>query len=164
MVAWLSLSFESPFCKPPNPLFLQTVKGTAKHGWHWKVLTKVWRSTPDLCLSVTNGVSLFSYKGSFGLGVWKCAHLIKSKMQTSEFYTPDQPLPMLIPARSPSPDITYPYPLFKQDEDLKRTPMKPNQVSVINAYKWHLLFVTTPEVFFGHFFVCVWISKLFILW
>ena len=56
-------------------------------------------------------------------------------MQTSEFYTPDQPLPMLIPARSPSPDITYPYPLFKQDEDLKRTPMKPNQVSVINAYK-----------------------------
>merc|ERR1712018_469762 len=38
---------------------------------------------------------------------------------------------MLIPARSPSPDITYPYPLFKQDEDLKRTPMKPNQVSTV---------------------------------
>ena len=56
-------------------------------------------------------------------------------MQTSEFYTPDQPLPMLIPARSPSPDITYPYPLFKQDEDLKRTPMKPNQVSEINTHK-----------------------------
>ena len=54
-------------------------------------------------------------------------------MQTSEFYSPDQPLPMIIPPRSPSPDITYPYPLFKQDDEHKRTPMKPNQVRLIFA-------------------------------
>ena len=49
-------------------------------------------------------------------------------MQTPEFYANiDQQL--LLPARSPSPEIQYPYPLFKQDEDLKRSAMKPNQVS-----------------------------------
>ena len=50
-------------------------------------------------------------------------------MQTTEFYSPDPALPMIIPPRSPSPDITYPYPLFKPDEEHKRAAMKPNQVS-----------------------------------
>ncbi len=37
-------------------------------------------------------------------------------------------IPEIIP-RTPSPDITYPYPLFKQEADAKRRElMKPNQV------------------------------------
>ena len=53
-------------------------------------------------------------------------------MQTpAEFYANlDQQL--LIPARSPSPEIQYPYPLFKQDGDFKRSAMKPNQASEFN--------------------------------
>ena len=56
-------------------------------------------------------------------------------MQTTEFYSPDPALPMIIPPRSPSPDITYPYPLFKQDieEQHKRAAMKPNQVSKLGV-------------------------------
>ena len=47
---------------------------------------------------------------------------------TAEFYSNLDPQ-LLIPARSPSPDIQYPYPLFKQDGDYKRSVMKPNQVN-----------------------------------
>ena len=54
-------------------------------------------------------------------------------MQTTEFYSPDPTLPMIIPPRSPSPDITYPYPLFKPDEEHKRAAMKPNQVSKLGV-------------------------------
>ena len=46
-------------------------------------------------------------------------------MQTGDFYLDPN---LILPARSPSPEITYPYPLFKQEDDLKRAAMKPNQV------------------------------------
>lgn len=56
-------------------------------------------------------------------------------MQTGDFYLDPN---LILPARSPSPEITYPYPLFKQEDDLKRAAMKPNQVrnvSLLNIGK-----------------------------
>ena len=52
-------------------------------------------------------------------------HNFTWNMQTSDFYSN---IDLLIPARTPSPDIQYPYPLYKHDEDLKRAAMKTNQV------------------------------------
>ena len=52
-------------------------------------------------------------------------------MQTSDFYLDPN---LILPARSPSPDITYPYPLFKQEDDLKRAAMKPNQVRNVSIF------------------------------
>ena len=75
-------------------------------------------------------------------------------MQTpAEFYSNlDQQL--LIPARSPSPEIQYPYPLFKQDGDFKRSPMKPNQASESNFSPIPIIiFFKHSEYFLGKFHV-----------